>query len=304
MTETPGRVAAIAAVIDVLRCPVCAGSLEIVGGSLRCSAAHTFDVARQGYVSLLDGRSGTLRADTAEMVAARDRVHRAGVLAKVVETTATLAADALVSANSERRPLIVDSGAGGGHYLRAALTAAADRGVTPRGLGVDLSRQSARALARGPVPLTAVVADIWRGLPVADGSASVVLSVFSPRNVAEFVRVLRPDGVLILVRPLPAHLGEIVGPMRMLSVDDAKSTRVHAALADHVQIIDEHELTHQVTIPASTIADLAGMGPSAFHLRQSDFADLADEFAGDGAVNVTVSVAVTVCRPAVAGPRW
>lgn len=148
---------------------------------------------------------------------------------------------------------------------------------------------------RGEPAVTAMTADIWRGLPVADDCVAVLLSIFSPRNAAEFARVLSPDGRLIVVRPLPGHLGEIIAPMHMLSVDDAKTARVHAALDDHVEVLVENELTYSVRIPAPVVADLAGMGPSAFHLDAGQIDALAHALAGDGVVEVTVSVAITVC---------
>ena len=36
-----------------LRCPVCGGPLLLAGRSLRCSRAHSFDLAKEGYAYLL-----------------------------------------------------------------------------------------------------------------------------------------------------------------------------------------------------------------------------------------------------------
>ena len=58
--------------VAALPCPLCRGPLTDEGRALRCAAGHAFDVARQGYVSLLagDARAGT--ADTPGMVASRE----------------------------------------------------------------------------------------------------------------------------------------------------------------------------------------------------------------------------------------
>ncbi|MGH3409425.1 MAG: putative RNA methyltransferase, partial [Streptosporangiaceae bacterium] len=61
-------------VIGWLRCPACGAALARAAGTpgrtLRCRNGHAFDVARQGYVSLL--ASGlTPVGDTAAMVQAR-----------------------------------------------------------------------------------------------------------------------------------------------------------------------------------------------------------------------------------------
>ena len=51
-------------VIEFLMCPHCRGDLALAGGSVRCPNDHAFDVARQGYVSLLPGDAHTGTADT------------------------------------------------------------------------------------------------------------------------------------------------------------------------------------------------------------------------------------------------
>ena len=56
----------------LLACPVCAGALDVAERPVRCRSAHSFDVARQGYVNLL-GSTPPANADTAAMVAARER---------------------------------------------------------------------------------------------------------------------------------------------------------------------------------------------------------------------------------------
>ncbi|OUC79589.1 putative RNA methyltransferase [Gordonia lacunae] len=297
-TPTPHRAHGLTSIVEILRCPVCAGPLSVDGTSLRCPDAHSFDIARQGYVALLDGRSGALRADTAAMVAARARVHDAGFFVPVVDSVSRRAAE---FASGSPRPVILDAGAGGGHYLRAAVAATGAPGGVDgspvAGIGIDLSKYCARAIARGPYGLAAVVGDVWRGLPVVDGAVSVVLSVFAPRNPSEFARVLTPDGALIIVSPGPDHLAELIEPMDMLRVDDAKAARLHAALDDGFELVDESPLRYTADLDAGTIGDLVAMGPSAFHSEDADIRARADAFAGDARVPVTVSVVVTTCRP-------
>ncbi|MGH3355378.1 MAG: putative RNA methyltransferase, partial [Nocardioidaceae bacterium] len=61
----------LADVAPYLRCPLCGTDLELGEGVLGCAQGHRFDVARQGYVSLLPGDARTGTADAATMVAAR-----------------------------------------------------------------------------------------------------------------------------------------------------------------------------------------------------------------------------------------
>ena len=68
----------LADLVDLLRCPVCGVALAYDGGVVSCAADHSFDIARQGYVSLFAGGGRTGEADTPAMVEARDAFLRAG----------------------------------------------------------------------------------------------------------------------------------------------------------------------------------------------------------------------------------
>ena len=64
---------ALGSAVSFLRCPVCAGEVQLRGRQLICAGGHRFDIARQGYVDLTTSRAGTGTADSAAMVVARDR---------------------------------------------------------------------------------------------------------------------------------------------------------------------------------------------------------------------------------------
>ncbi|NUP02609.1 MAG: 23S rRNA methyltransferase, partial [Nonomuraea sp.] len=59
----------LADIVDDLICPVCRADVELAGGTLRCAQGHAFDVAKQGYVSLLVGSRPPGTADSPAMVA-------------------------------------------------------------------------------------------------------------------------------------------------------------------------------------------------------------------------------------------
>jgi SAM-dependent methyltransferase len=286
-----------------LRCPVCSVALEVADDdrSLICVTSHRFDIARQGYVSLLDGRSTPHRSDTAAMVGARRRVHESGLFDPVFRAVADAAWPVPGSdLESNRPPMVLDAGAGTGHYLAATLAGSDELW----GIGLDLSKFCARAIARGHPRAAAVVADVWRPLPIRTASVGAVLSVFSPRNIDEFARVLHPGGVLVVVTPNADHLGEIVGPMDMLGIADDKDRRLRSALGDRFEVIAEHPVAHRRELDAAGIGDLVSMGPSAFHRTADEIASAAAAMTEiSGPCGVTVSVTVTVCRPTTGDHR-
>jgi 23S rRNA (guanine745-N1)-methyltransferase len=246
--------------LPYLRCPVCGDTLTRPdAATLRCPRRHSFDIARQGYVNLTTGRSPH-DGDSAEMVADRVAFLGAGHYDFISE--------ALISAV---RPdgLIIDAGAGTGHYLARILAA----GESATGLALDVSKPALRRAARAHPRAAAALADLWRPLPVADASAALVLNVFAPRNGEEFHRVLRPDGRLAVVTPAADHLGELVDAYHLIRVDPAKSERVAESLGGHFVV--ESETTHRRTLAltAAETRTLIGMTPSARHAPSDEIGE-------------------------------
>lgn len=279
--------AGLAGVSGLLRCPVrghdpAAGLvLDPDRRCLRCPDGHSFDLARRGYVNLLGTASGR-NADSAEMLSARERVLRSGVMDGVHRGLAEAC-----SVLPEQARLI-DAGAGTGQHLARLLSAHAGW----RGLAMDVSPAAARRAAAAHLRMGAVVADTWQPWPVLDGLADAVLAVFAPRNGAEFARVLSPDGVLVVITPRPDHLLQLRAGTAMLGIEEHKQQRLDEQLHGHLARELEIEVRTTATVPPSTLADLVRMGPSAHHLSPSEV-ERAAARAGD---QVTVSVVVTRFR--------
>ena len=187
-----------------LACTVrgCGLALERRERTFSCPRGHAYDIARTGYVNLLQpqDRRSTAAGDAAEAVAARRRLLEAGIgraalEAFVARAAARLAGDADV---------VVDLGAGGGDAL-AALHA---RRPIP-GIGIDLSTAAADLAARRFPALTWVVANADRRLPLLDGSVALMLSLHARRNPEECRRVLRPGGRLLVAVPAADDLVEL-----------------------------------------------------------------------------------------------
>jgi 23S rRNA (guanine745-N1)-methyltransferase len=273
----------LADVVDLLRCPVCGDALADAGTAVRCSRGHSFDIARQGYVNLVPGR-----ADTPEMVEARDAFLRAGhfrplrraIAAESVERSGTGA--------------IVDLGAGTAYYLSGALETADDR----VGIAIDASSAALRRAARSHARAAAVGADAWKPLPLRDGIAAIVLSVFAPRNASEMARILappvpgEPGGALIAVTPTTRHLHELVGPLGLLSVPDDKEDRLDAQLASRFTLTDRRTIEHAMFLTRDECAQLVRMGPSAWHIDEHSVADRLAALPDP----LTVSASVTLSR--------
>ncbi|MFE7174761.1 methyltransferase domain-containing protein [Streptomyces sp. NPDC057616] len=270
--------------LDLLCCPTCrTRHLLPVRDALRCPVGHTFDIARHGYAGLLTGTRATSGDDTA-MVQARSRFLSTGTYAPIRNVGAHLAADA-----AAEQATVVDVGCGTGYYLAGVL----DHLPGARGLGLDTSVRALRSAARAHERAAAVAWDVFRPFPLADGVADVVLDVFAPRNPAEFHRVLRPTGRLIVVRPTGRHLAELRGRLpAMVTIDPAKEQRLHRALGPFFEAAVTEEVEYSATLSRQDALDLVAMTPSARHVSRADLTD--DGFLPD---RVTVSVLATAYQP-------
>ncbi len=268
-------------VIDYLICPVCGAVPFLAGGSVRCERGHSFDVARQGYVNMLTGATAPGTADTPAMVAARAEFLAAGHYAPLAHRLAELAADAEV---------VADAGAGTGHYL-AGVLGAETAGAGAVGIALDVSKHALKRAARAHPRIGAVAADVWRGLPVRDRCVDVLLNVFAPRNAAEFARILRPGGTLLVVTPTAAHLHPLVARLGLLSVDEDKDRRVEETLGGRFAKAVQEVTEIRLTLGRTAVAAVVGMGPSAWHTRADE---LAERIAGlPDPVEVTASFQIT-----------
>jgi 23S rRNA (guanine745-N1)-methyltransferase len=97
-----------------------------------------------------------------------------------------------------------------------------------------------------------------------------MLSIFAPRNAAEFRRVLTADGALIVVTPTISHMVELVEALGLLSVDAGKDEAVAAALQDRFRQISCVRLERKLQLSHSEAVALTGMGPSAWHVAKAD----------------------------------
>ncbi|BFV59282.1 rRNA (guanine-N1)-methyltransferase [Kitasatospora sp. CMC57] len=283
-----------------LACPHCVRPLILDGRTLRCAAGHSFDQARQGYVSLLAGDAHTGTGDTAEMVAAREAFLAAGHYRPIADALAEAAGQVMGSQVTAGQVmggqvtdgptgLVADLGAGTGYYLSHVL----DRtgGV---GAALDISKFALRRAARAHPRIGALVCDAWRPLPLLDDSADLLLNVFAPRNGPEIRRVLRPGGRMLLVSPTSRHLRELVEALGLLSVDEDKERRTDEKLSPWLTRTDRTEVEFRLRLSHAEANEVVAMGPNAWHTDPARLAAALAELPDP--VEVTGSVHLTTYR--------
>lgn len=237
-----------------LTCPLCRGALTPVEKSYRCAQGHAFDVAKEGYLSLLHGRQkGEGRGDSKAMILARDRVHRAGVFDPLVKALAALPFEAPPKT-------VLELGCGEGFFLGHVVRS---HGI-PTSYGLDLSVDAVKLAAKTLKQSLILRADLLNPLPFADSSLDLVQSIFAPRPLAEIKRVLRPGGYALFVYPQADHWQELRAFLPLAKIGEEK---LPADLEGLTACTSLH-VTGKIELAHTVLVDLVEMSPSIHRLTR------------------------------------
>jgi len=201
-----------------------------------CERGHSFDVARSGYLNLLQpqDRRSRVPGDSAEAVAARRRFLDRGFAEPI--------RDAIVAFMQPIHGPVLDAGCGEGYHLGAI--------DADERHGVDISVAAIEAAAKRYPQCQWIVANADRFLPYADASFGIVASITARLNPAEFRRVLRDDGALIVAIPGADDLVELRGMTR------DRVERTVEMFADHFTLERHEHVRHVVELDEEAVTDL------------------------------------------------
>ena len=255
----------------MLLCPVrqCQLGLERQPAQWRCPRGHAFDIARAGYVNLLqpqDRRSRT-PGDSPEAVLGRVCLHQTGATRPLFEG---LAACLNVGPGQH----LLDAGCGDGFYSG---TLAQRTGVATH--GVDISTPAIEVAQRSYPSCEWVIANADRLIPYATGSFSAVLSITARRNPKEFHRVLEPNGTLLIAIPAPDDLKELRGP--------GTRDRVPAVIEEFQELFHLESQTRVTTASELSAESVRGILVSVYRPLQA---------AEPSAMQITLSLDALVFR--------
>jgi 23S rRNA (guanine745-N1)-methyltransferase len=223
---------------------------------LVCARGHSFDVARSGYINLLQpqDRRSKQPGDTKAAVAARQGLHELGVTEPLLRGIA-----AFMDAGMDAGPhdAVLDAGCGDGFYLG---TLAREIGFDAH--GIDISTFAADAAARRYPPgerCEWIVANADRFVPYSDHSFSIVLSITARMNVGEFRRVLRgPEpgngGRLLVALPSPEDLIELRSHIGESGRD--RVARTVETFAPAFTLTEQRRVTTTASLEASAVQDV------------------------------------------------
>ncbi|MEO8129653.1 MAG: putative RNA methyltransferase [Bryobacteraceae bacterium] len=226
----------------MLRCPVrdCQLTLQRQDRRVFCPRGHSFDVARSGYINLLQPQERRSKnpGDTAAAVTGRRRLHDLGVTTPILNAIEEFAAPA-------PQDSVLDAGCGDGFYLGSL---AGRHGFDAH--GVDISISAVDAAARRYPACEWIVANADRLIPYASRSFSLILSITARMNPEEFRRVLKDEGRLLVALPAPDDLIELRGPGR------ERVTRTVETFSPGFRLIRQTRITTAADLEEAAVEDV------------------------------------------------
>jgi len=226
----------------MLVCPVrdCHLALGREERRVVCPRGHSFDIARSGYINLLQPqeRRSKQPGDSAAAVAARRRLHDRGVGQTLLQAIAEMLA-------ARPNDVVLDAGCGEGFYLGNLA-----REISFDAHGVDISTAAIDAAARRYHGCEWIVANADRFLPYAGKSFSIVLSITGRMNPTEFRRVLRDDGSLLVALPAPDDLIELRGAGR------DRAARTVETFASGFTLVEQRRVTTSADLDVAAMHDV------------------------------------------------
>lgn len=186
-------------------CPVCKKPLEINGKNYKCIDNHSFDVARSGYINLLtsDKMNTKNPGDNKLMVLSRSSFLDSGYYSHLRDCLCEAVNEVAKDGN-----ILLDAGCGEGYYTCGIYENAVKNNINIKAAGIDISKFAADRAAKRNKQIEFAVASVFR-IPLADNSCDILLNVFAPFCLDEYMRVLKKGGYMIMAIPDKMHLWEL-----------------------------------------------------------------------------------------------
>ncbi|AMO87189.1 Ribosomal RNA large subunit methyltransferase A [Solibacillus isronensis B3W22] len=248
---------------QLFACPICQQGIEISNeGKMSCLSNHTFDVAKQGYVYMLNRPIQSMYGK--ELFESRHTVIQAGIYDRL---QAAIAREITVE-----QPVILDTGCGEGSHLHR-ICEQLDR---PVGVGIDISKEGIIAAAKYNPEQLWCVGDLANS-PFNEQSFDAILNILSPANYDEFKRLLKRGGKVIKVVPQENYLKEL---RKQAFANSEKESYTNAETVERFKAsfanAEVKRITYTVPLEAHLVQNLLEMTPMGWHINDKESIQLQE----------------------------
>ena len=219
-------------------CPVCRKILSKQDKAYKCENRHSFDIAKEGYINLYLHKSQK-SGDNVDMIKdRRDFLNKDYYRFLLDEVNKQLDID----------DSIIDLACGEGYYT--------SRFISKDKIGIDLSKSGLKIASKNDPDTTYILSTIFN-TPLDDKCADKVITIFAPIAKEEIVRLLKDDGMFILVKPDADHLIEL----KQAIYDKAYQNEVEDITIDNLSLIKHIPVKNKSLLDNTDLNNLFMMTP-------------------------------------------
>ncbi|MDM5230696.1 putative RNA methyltransferase [Lysinibacillus pakistanensis] len=239
--------------LSLFACPICQESMTIQEqGRMVCSANHSFDIAKQGYINMLT--HGAASKYSKELFESRKTVINSGIYDEIEDKIIELIAPAQT---------VLDTGCGEGSHLARIM--AEKKGI---GVGIDIAKEGILAASRHYPEQIWCVGDLAKS-PFAKSSFDAILNILSPANYEEFKRLLTPGGCVVKVVPQSRYLHELRAQLYADSDKESYSNdQIVARFKESFMEVNVKRVTYTTPLATELIPELLEMTPMGWHKKE------------------------------------
>jgi len=239
--------------LSLFACPICQESMTIQEqGRMVCSANHSFDIAKQGYINMLT--HGAASKYSKELFESRKTVIDSGIYDEIEDKIIELIAPAQT---------VLDTGCGEGSHLARIM--AEKKGI---GVGIDIAKEGILAASRHYPEQIWCVGDLAKS-PFAKSSFDAILNILSPANYEEFKRLLTPGGCVVKVVPQSRYLHELRAQLYADSDKESYSNdQIVARFKESFMEVSVKRITYTTPFATELIPALLEMTPMGWHKKE------------------------------------
>jgi len=219
-------------------CPVCKNELKKIDNCYKCDNNHSFDIAKQGYINL-NMRKSSDTGDESNMINARTNFLHKDYYHFMREKV-----DSYIREDDN----LLDLACGEGYYTSYF--------KAKNKVGIDLSKQGLKIASKNDQTTTYILSSIFRA-PIKDESIDKVITIFAPIAKEEIVRVLKKDGLFILVKPDIKHLYEL----KKAVYDNPYENEIEDISIPSLKLIDEIHIENKSSLDNTDLNNLFTMTP-------------------------------------------
>lgn len=240
------------------QCPTCGLALQQHQASqgFYCANKHHFDRHEQGYWVFTPPQRQKPTGDSRQQIRAKRFLLESGIFSPLIDKMAMM----ILNLQKEELSLL-DYECAEGFYLRAlsAKLSELTDGANVHYSGVADAENAIFAAAKAQTP-GILCLSTSKVLPFADNSIDLVTVIDKPLKGKESVRVLKDQGVILLVVPGPRHLWQL----KEYIYPDLTEKSLQINLPSELSIQETQTLSFNLTVSGEQALTLLDMTPYAW----------------------------------------